>query len=128
MIAELRKSIYDIGKTITGLGQRFYFTEAPSEVEYPYAVFSQVSNPASRDTATKFEDVYININYYDKTAAGVETIAEAGKVKFDDSEFSFNALLNQYHLDRIERQLTRDQKNDDVFMITHQYKLELTKL
>lgn len=127
MIPELRTAIAKVGKTITGLSQKFYFMEAPRQSN-KYAVFSQVSNPASRDTASKFEEVYININYYAESAAEVETLAEAGKDKFDDSEALLNPELTDYYLDRIERQFTRDQKNDDVFMISHQYKLELTKL
>lgn len=127
MIPELRSAIAKVGKTITGLSQKFYFMEAPRQLN-KYAVFSQVANPASRDTATKFEDVYVNINYYAESAAEVETLAEAGKDKFDDSEVLIRAELTDYYLDRIERQFTRDQKNDDVFMISHQYKLELTKL
>ena len=127
MIPELRKAIYDIGKTITGLSSRFYFVEAPRNVGYPYAVFSQVANTNSRDTASDFEDVFININYYAESAAGAEAIAKAGKDKFDDSEALFVPEMIEYHLDRIERQLTRDQKLDDVYMITTQYKLELTK-
>lgn len=128
MIPELRIAIFNIGKSITELSQRFYSKEAPRDVDNPYAVFSQVTNPASRDTKTKFEDVYININYYDSTEAGVEAAAEAGKAKFDDSEVLFNAELSEYHLDRIERQFSRDGKFEDLFMISHQYKLELTKL
>jgi hypothetical protein len=127
MIPELRTALAKVGKTITGLSQKFYFMEAPRQSN-KYAVFSQVANPASRDTATKFEDVYLNINYYAESAAEVETLAEAGKDKFDDSEDLIRAELTDYYLDRIERQFTRDQKNDDVFMISHQYKLELTKL
>lgn len=127
MIPELRKAIYDIGKTITGLSSRFYFVEAPRDVQYPYAVFSQVANTNSRDTASQFEDVFISINYYDKSAAGVEAIAKVGKEKFDDSEALFVPGMIEYHLDRIERVLTRDQKLDDVYMIITQYKLELTK-
>jgi exopolyphosphatase/pppGpp-phosphohydrolase len=127
MIPELRKAIYDIGKTITGLSGRFYFLEAPRNVDYPYAVFSQVANTNSRDTASNFEEVFININFYAESAASAETIANAGKAKFDDSENLFVPELVEYHLDRIERQLTRVQKLDDVFMVSLQYKLELTK-
>lgn len=126
MIPELRKAIFNIGKTIPGLSGRFYFTEAPRNVEYPYAVFSQVANTNSRDTASQFEDIFININFYDESAAGAESISDAGKVVFDDSESAFSAELTDNFLDRIERQLTRDQKLDDVFMVSLQYKLELT--
>lgn len=126
MIPELRTALVTVGKTITGLSQRFYWLEAPGDTGYPYAVLSTYGNPQSRDTATKFEDVYININYYDKSAAGVETIAAAGRSKFDDSESSFS--LSAYKLDRIEKINSRDGKLDKVFMVSDQYKIELTKL
>jgi len=125
VIPELRTAIVTIGKTITGLSNRFYWLEAPRDTEYPYAVLSTYGNPQSRDTATKFEEVYINISYYDKSAAGVETIAASGRSKFDDSESSF--LLIENKVDRIERLNSRDGKIDKVFMISDQYKIELTK-
>lgn len=126
MIPELRQAIVTIGKTITGLSQRFYWLEAPGDTEYPYSVLSTYGNPQSRDTATKFEEVYINISYYAKSADGVETIATAGRDKFDDKESSFS--LTGYKLDRIEKINSRDGKLDKVFTISDQYKIELTKL
>lgn len=126
MIPELRTALVTVGKTITGLSNRFYWLEAPRDVGYPYAVLSTYGNPQSRDTATKFEEVYINISYYDDSAAGVETIAAAGRNKFDDSESSFS--LTAYKLDRIERLNSRDGKIDKVFMVSDPYKIELTKL
>ena len=125
MIPELRKALYEAGKTVNGLSGNFFHLEAPRKLK-KYAVYSQVTNPFSRDSASKFEDVYININYYAESADDVEALSEAGKLVFDDSEALLNTQLNDYYLDRIERQFTRDQKNDDVFMISHQYKLELT--
>lgn len=126
MIPELRTALVTVGKTITGLSSRFYWLEAPVDTDYPYAVVSTYGNPQSRDTASKFEEVYININYYDKSASGVETIAAAGRSKFDDSESLFS--LTVFKFDRIERLNSRDGKLDKVFMISDQYKIELTKL
>lgn len=126
MITELRNKIYSLGSAITGLSGRFYYLEAPQGTVKPYAVFSQVTNTQERDTASKFEEVYFQINHYGENAAALETIAKNSRTAFEDSEASWS--LTEYHLDRIEFQLSREAKNGDVFQITHQYKLELTKL
>ena len=126
MITEVRNNIYTLGAAITGLSGRFYAVEAPQNADYEYAVFSYVSNNQTRDSASKFEEIYFQINHYGKTLATLETIAKASRAKFEDSESSWS--LSEYHLDRIEFQLSRESKLGDVFQITHQYKLELTKL
>lgn len=126
MITEVRTNIYSLGSAITGLSGRFYYLEAPQGVAKPYAVFSQVTNTQDRDTASKFEEIYFQINHYGENAAALETIAKASRAAFEDSESSWS--LTEYHLDRIEFQLSREAKFEDVFQITHQYKIELTKL
>lgn len=126
MIAEIRTGIYTLGAAITGLTGGFWWLEAPQGTAFPYAVFSQVTHIQDRDTASKFEEIYFQINHYANSAAALETIAKASKAKFEDSENDWT--LTEYHLDRIEFQLSRESKNGDVFQTTHQYKLELTKL
>ena len=126
MIAEVRNKIYTLGSAITGLSSRFYYLEAPQNTPKPYAVFSLIANPASRDTVTKFEEIYFQINLYGDSLSALETIENLTKQKFDDCESTFT--LSGYHCDRIERELTRNAKYDRVFQLTIQYKLELTKL
>lgn len=126
MIAEVRNKIYSLGSEITGLGGRFYFIEAPQNPTKPYAVFSLITNPTYRDTASRFEEIYFQINLYGDSLAALETIENLTKQKFDDAESVFT--LTNYHCDRIERELTRNAKFDTVFQLTIQYKLELTKL
>lgn len=126
MIAEVRNRIYSLGSEITGLGGRFYFIEAPQNTSKPYAVFSLITNPTFRDSATRFEEIYFQINLYGDSLAALETIENLTKLKFDDAESVFT--LTNYHCDRIERELTRNAKYDKVFQLTIQYKLELTKL
>lgn len=126
MITEIRNKIYSLGSVITGLSGKFYYLEAPQSTKRPYAVFSLVTNTQERDTASKFEEIYFQINHYGENAAALETIAKASRAKFEDSESGWS--LSEYHLDRIEFQLSRDAKFGDVFQITHQYKIELTKL
>lgn len=126
MIAEVRNRIYSLGSAITGLGGRFYYIEAPQGVTKPYAVFSLITNPTSRDTTTRFEEIYFQINLYGDSLTALETIENLTKQKFDDCESAFT--LTTYHCDRIERELTRNAKYERVFQLTIQYKLELTKL
>lgn len=126
MIAEIRNKIYSLGSSITGLSGRFYYMEAAQSVVKPYAVFSQVTNTQDTDTASKFEEIYFQINHYGNNAAELEIIAKASRAKFEDTESDWS--LAEYHLDRIEFQLSRETKLGDVFQTTHQYKLELTKL
>lgn len=126
MITEVRNKIYSLGSAVTGLSGRFYYLEAPQSAAKPYAVFSQVTNTQDTDTASKFEEIYFQINHYGENAAALETIAKNSRAAFEDSEASWS--LTEYHLDRIEFQLSRESKNGDVFQTTHQYKLELTKL
>ncbi len=126
MITELRNKIYSLGSAITGLSGRFYYVEAPQNVLRPYAVFSLVSNSQDRDTASKFEELYFQINHYGENAADLETITKNSRAVFEDSESGWS--LTEHHLDRIEFQLSRETKLGDVYQITHQYKLELTKL
>lgn len=126
MITEVRNKIYSLGSAVTGLSGRFYYLEAPQGAAKPYAVFSQVTNTQDTDTASKFEEIYFQINHYGENAAALETIAKNSRAAFEDSEASWS--LTEYHLDRIEFQLSRESKNGDVFQTTHQYKLELTKL
>lgn len=126
MITEVRTKIFTLGSAIAGLSGRFYYLEAPQGAAKPYAVFSQVTNTQDTDTASKFEEIYFQINHYGLSASVLETIAKASRSAFEDSESGWS--LSEYHLDRIEFQLSRESKNGDVFQITHQYKLELTKL
>lgn len=126
MITEVRNKIYSLGSAVTGLSGRFYFIEAPQKCSDPYAVFSFVANTFSRDTGSKFEEIYFQINLYGETLSALETIEQLTKQKFDDAEDDFT--LTDYHCDRIERQLTRSAKYDKLFQLTLQYKLELTKL
>ncbi len=131
MITEVRNNIYTLGSAITGLSGRFYYKKVPKDGgKLPYAVFSQVTSTQDRDTASKFLEIYFQINHYgtniENNLGALETIAKKSKDKFEDSEAEWS--LTEYHLDRIELKLEREAELDDVFQITHQYKLELTKL
>jgi len=125
MNTELRTAIENKGRLIEGLSERFYYMEAPETVEYPYSVFSFVTNLPSRDSATKFEDFYLQINLYDTNGIRIELMKERFFSAFDDSERDY--ALPSYNFDRIERQFAKPLKADKVFQISFQYKIELTK-
>lgn len=125
MISDLRKAIAKrLEKTPALLGG-FWYVEAPQKSAYPYAVFSFVTATDERDTASRFETVYLQINVYHKDGAKVETAADLVMSKFDDAESAFN--MASYHLERIDRQFRRAMKAEEVFIITIQYKIELTR-
>lgn len=126
MITEVRTKIFTLGSSVTGLTGGFYYLEAPQKTAKPYAVFSSVANPVSRDTASKFEEIYWQVNLYGEDLTALELIAKKFREEFEDSESSWS--LTAYHLDRIEFESSREAKYEKIFQITQQYKLELTKL
>lgn len=125
---ELITKIYQIGILIVQLGGRFYHVEPEKKCGWPYAVYSFFANNTDeRDTASKFETLYLQINYYAKDYAQIMAIEESSRNLFDDGENRFSALT-EYHLDRIDRiAIPRRTKLDGIWQITEQYKLELTK-
>lgn len=125
MNSELRAAIHGKGVSIAGLVGGFWYLEAPASTPYPYCVFSFVTNTISRDSVSKFEDFYLQINIYHNSGTGIEDIAKKIYDALDDSESSFS--LASYIFDRIERQFSRPMIIDDVYLITTQYKIELTK-
>jgi hypothetical protein len=128
MISEVRNRIYSLGSEITGLSNRFFYLEAPRDVANPYAVFSPFGNPTNTDTASRFEEIYFQINLYDEKLNSLETIEKLTKQKFDNAESDFSSLT-EYHCDRIERLgVPRQTKLGTVFQITVEYRLDLTKL
>lgn len=124
MITELREQIAAKGNSITGLTGGFWYLEAPKKCSYPYSVFSFIDNVPSRDSASKFEEYYLQINIYDEDGENIEIIKEKMIAEFDDSEADFN--MTDYFFDRIERKFVKP-ISTDVFQIAIQYKIELTK-
>ena len=125
MISELRTAIATIGQGLAGFSGGFWYIEAPADCVYPYAVFSVISETNSRDSARVFEEIDFQINVYGLSGTNTELLKERVITAFDDSEGSFS--LASYHFERIERTLVRPQKLGKVFMITIQYKINLTR-
>jgi len=125
MNTELRTNIFQIGETITGISGNFYYMEAPKKTDLPYSVFFFVTNPSSRDSVTKFETFFLQINIFDTDAENLELLTKRVREKFDDGEVLFN--LPSFHVDRIDHQFSKPLKTDKVYQISMQYKLELSQ-
>ena len=125
MITEVRTRIFALANVVVGLVNKVFYIEAAQGTVFPYATFSQVANPVSRDSASTFEQIYFEIDVFDKTASGVESLAQLIKAKFDNCESAFT--LTSYICTRIEREFMRSTKTENIFQITIQYRLELTK-
>lgn len=126
MITEVRNKIYSLGNAVTGLSGKFFFIQAAQSTAYPYGVFSQVANPMTRDSSSKFEAITFQVDLFGKTIAALEALEALVKQKFDDCESTFT--LTNYKCTRIEREFTHSDFTNEVFQITIQYKLDLTKL
>jgi len=125
MNTELRVALYNRAKDATGLTGGLWYVEAPQSSVYPYAVFSFVNNPFSRDSASKFEEYYLQINIYSDSEAEIETVKDNLIALLDDSESNYT--LTSWYFDRIEREFAIPRKLDDIFQISIQYRIELTK-
>ncbi|MEW6507182.1 MAG: hypothetical protein AB1432_05495 [Bacteroidota bacterium] len=124
MTTELREQIAAKGNSIPELIGGFWYLEAPQKVSYPYSVFSFIDDISSRDSVSKFEQPYLQINIYDEDGENVEILKEKMIAEFDDSEADFN--LTDYFFDRIERQFVKPIATN-IFQIAIQYKIDLTK-
>jgi len=122
---ELREAIFHILNTVTGLVGYVYYEDAKPGQAYPYAMFFFVDGIGSRDSVSKFEDYYLQINLYHTNGKTLETLVKAVRAALDDKESSFS--LTNYFFNRIEWQFTRGLKVDDISQNIIQYKIELTK-
>lgn len=120
MIAELRQKIYELGAPLTS----FYYRQAPDRVFYPYAVFLPLTSPASQDSVSKFETVYLQIAIYSNNAQQLETLEEAFKNTFDNGRDALTSA--SWYCDQIQRLSSRDIPGDVIHSTILEYKIELT--
>lgn len=125
MNQELRTAIAKVGMLLSDITGGFWYIEAPAEVSEPYAVFSFLPSSYSRDTASKFEEHYLQINLYDVDGSNAEDLVKQIIAIFEDSEGAI--IMPNYVCIAIDRQLMRNAKLDDVFQITIQYKIQLSE-
>lgn len=121
----LRKEIYRIANSISSLTGNVFYVEAPQNCGSTYCVFLPIVNNADRDTGQKFEEQYLQVSLFGKDITALEAIFESVKTKFDDAEASFS--VSGWNVDSIDRQNDRTVKNNDVWQIDIQYKIELSK-
>ena len=125
MITELRRAIFKVGGSVAGIYNKFYWDEAPKTVTLPYAVATKITGVTDRDTSSEFKDEYIQINIYDRTLTGAETIESALKTKFYKSEALLNAEMTGTTVIGIVLQNDRQAKLENVFQISMQYLIKL---
>jgi hypothetical protein len=121
----LRKAIYNLGLTVSGLSaSNLFYKQAPKGTNINYCVFSEISNPsAGRSTLRKREDSYIQFSVYGDDQTALESLAKSIRSKFDNSQASFS--ISDYYVLEVQWQLTRDSFSADLNQIIVQYKFLL---
>jgi len=125
MITELRRAIFKVGGSVAGIYNKFYWDEAPKTVTLPYAIATKITGVTDRDTSSEFKDEYIQINIYDRTLTGAETIEADLKTKFYKSEALLNSEMTSTTVIGIALQNDRQAKLENVFQISMQYLIKL---
>lgn len=126
MTDQLRKAIYDVGKTVSGISSRFYSYEAPDGTTMPYCVFSDVTGLTSFDSVNLFYEEHVQVSAYATTIATLETIENSLFAKFHDQKGSFS--MTDYHCNQVVNEFRRKAAlPNDVFQLIHQYKFLIQK-
>ena len=126
MIDELRPAVYTKCNSVTGLSGGLWWVEASQAATDNYSVFSIVTNTNTRDTATKFEKVFLQINIYSLNPSTLESLTKGMLAKLDDTESSWS--LTSYHFIRIERNFVRGPyKPNELYQTVIQYEIDLQK-
>ncbi len=77
----------------TAIAGEFYYVENPldyDKVKYPYGVYQFVSGSVDRDTATKFDEIIMQVTIYDDNSSSSNVTALGNKFDalFDECEAS----------------------------------------
>ena len=116
MIKELRAGIYSL---LTSAGAfhtsqpNVYWKAAPQGASLPYCVFDRVTQSVTRDSASKFEDVWMQFNLYRDTKEANYSVKlnddEDNLINlFDDADISKTLNISGYKLTNIKRQPTKE--------------------
>lgn len=98
----------------TAIGSRFYLSEAPQNVAYPYCIFEQISGVQDRDFLKKLEDVLIQFTLVD-SADSIATIGDAETkmyALFDDAVLTVTGY-SHITMDRQSNNLIKLEKETD---------------
>jgi len=96
MTTELRAAIATKGKNVVS---QFYYVKAPERILPTYGIFRDISSPKSENTHIKFEDVYVEIQYFCNSVQECEQLARDCAQEFDGKENEF--MLNEYQVLRV---------------------------
>ena len=123
----LRKEIYRIGKTATGVdATNLFFDQANSKVSGPYTVFKLLTDTHEWDSGSIFDLFYFDLSSWANTAVKVETRDAALKAVFDFSGSSFSVTGYSTVLClRVSTLPTK--KRDELWNVITTYRIELQK-
>jgi len=127
MELEVRSEIYRLGLTVTGLdANNFFYARAQQSITVDsYCVYSIIANTMSRDTGSKFEDIYFQFNIYATNLSDAETIEQNLISVFDDSESNWT-LIN-FSVLNIVREFRTELRPFDKWQIAIRYHLKLMR-
>lgn len=123
MLFELRKGLFDALQT---KHSAIFFIEAPADQVMPYFVISSVTSSVRWDTVTKDDEVYVQINGYEKDLQELEELREEIRALLDNNPGAVT-LDAPYLVYDISEQLNRVAKLGDVWQFTLQFKITIQK-
>lgn len=127
MIKELRKEIYRIGKTATGVtAANLFYDQANPGVVGPYTIIRLLTDTHFFDSASKFDLFYFTLSSWGNTAIKAETQDAALITIFDFSGSSFSVTGHDtvYCL-RVSTLPTR--LREELWNVITTYRVELQK-
>lgn len=129
MIYALRKEIYRLLKTVSGLdSSNVFYGRAPQKQMTKYCVFMEYATPNSWDSGTKYEVVYVQFSVYGSKLRDVEAISESIQSVFDFKSESFSITgYDSVSCTRQSNQRARKSESDKWWNEITQYKIEIQK-
>ena len=116
MVKELRAGIYSL---LTGNNAfhtsmpNVHWKIAPQGAQLPYCVFDRITQSVTRDSVSKFEDVWVQFNLYRDTKEANYSVKlnddEDNLISlFDDADINKTLSISGYKLTNIKRQPTKE--------------------
>lgn len=125
MIETLRTKIYSQLNSIAAIANKVFYAEAVTGTTLPYAVFFDVVNNKTRDTGTIFEETYLQVSIFTKTASEVNSIGNSILGKIVDKETTLTTT--DWIVNYADLQFSRTIKTEYGFQGDYQFRLFLTK-
>jgi hypothetical protein len=111
MTTEIQNYIAGKKASITGIGSRLYYSEAPSNPTRPYVVFSEVIDNDNFDSVQEFQDIKVQFDVYAQSLATVQGAQDSLKTIFNlvaisTANYSSIRAKRNFHFNRKEEQDT----------------------